>query len=103
MKVVVNRTVCSSFSLSSAGFNRLFELKGSIGQIGEDSKPAEKSIFLFNLPRNDKDLVQVVEELGTAASGPNAELTVFKISDNANWSVSEVLGFESIRVNGDIL
>jgi hypothetical protein len=45
----------------------------------------------------------VVEELGTAAFGPKAELTVFKIPDNASWSVSEVLGFESIRVNGDIL
>ena len=103
MKVVVNRTVGSSFCLSSAGFNRLFELKGSVGQVGEDSNPAEKSIFLFSLSRNDKDLVQVVEELGTAASGPNAELTVFKIPDNASWSVSEVLGFESISVNGDIL
>lgn len=103
MKVVVNRSVGSSFSLSSAGFNRLFELKGSIGQNREDSTPTEKSIFLFNLSRNDKDLVQVVEELGAAACGSNAELMVFKIPDNASWSVSEVLGFESIRVNGDIL
>jgi len=103
MKVVVNRSVGSSFYLSSAGFNRLFELKGSIGQIGADSKPTEKRIFLFSLPRNDKDLVQVIEELGTAASGPKAELTVFKLPDNASWSVSEVLGFESIIVNGDIL
>ena len=47
MKVVVNRSVGSSFSLSSAGFNRLFELKGSIGQIREDFKTGRKVHFSF--------------------------------------------------------
>ena len=100
MKVVINRSVGSRFSLSSAGFNRLVELKG---RIGDEKRPLEKSNFLYNLPRNDKDLVQVVEELGMAASAHDAELTVVEIPDNANWSVSDVVGFEYVKVNGNIL
>jgi|SRR3989304_6502256 len=103
MKVVLNRSVGSRFSMSSAGFNRLIELKGSIGQIEGYERPAEKSNLLYSLPRNDKDLVQVVEELGLAASDQDTELTVIEIPDNANWSISDVVGYEYIKVNGNIL
>ncbi len=103
MKVVLNRSVGSRFSMSSAGFNRLIELKGSIGQIEGDERPSEKSNLLYSLPRNDKHLVQVVEELGLAASDQNTELTVIEIPDNANWSISDVVGYEYIKVNGNIL
>ena len=103
MKVVVNRSVGSRFFMSSAGFNRLFELKGSIGQIGDDERLSERSNFLYNLPRNDKDLIQVIEELGLVASAQDAQLTIIEIPDNANWSISEVVGYEYIKVNGKIL
>jgi hypothetical protein len=103
MKVVLNRSVGSRFSMSSVGFSRLIELKGSIGQIGDDGKPTEKSTLLYNLPRNDKDLVQVVEELGLAASDQNAELIVIEIPNNVDWSISDVVGYEYIEVNGNIL
>jgi hypothetical protein len=98
MKVVVNRAVGSCFSLSSAGLKRLFELKGTVGSIGD-----EKSNWLRSLPRNDKDLVQVVEELGSAASNENAEIIVIQIPDNANWSISDVVGYEYIKMDGQIL
>ncbi len=102
MKVVINRSVGSRFSMSSIGFNRLVELKGLIGKIGDDGRPLEKYNFLYNLPRNDKDLVQVVEELGMAASDDNVELTVVEIPDNAKWSISDVVGYEYIKVNPPI-
>ena len=103
MKVVVNRAVGSCFSVSSAGLNRLFELKGAVGPIGDDGSLSEKSDWLHSLPRNDKDLVQVVEELGSAASNENAEIIVIKIPDNANWSISDVVGYEYIKIDGQIL
>jgi hypothetical protein len=68
MKVVLNSSVGSRFFMSSVGFNRLIELKGSIGQFGDDGRSSKKSNLLYSLPRDDKDLVQVIEELGLAAS-----------------------------------
>ena len=103
MKVVVNRAVGSCFSVSTAGLNWLFELKGAVGPIGDDGGSPEKSNWLHSLPRNDKDLVQVVEELGSAASNENAEIIVIEIPDNANWSISDVVGYEYIKVDGQIL
>ncbi len=103
MKVVVNRAVGSCFSVSSAGLTRLFELKGAIRPIGDDGKPTEKSNCLYSIPRNDKDLVQVVEELGSAASDQNAEIIIVEIPDDANWSISDVVGYEYIKVDGQIL
>ena len=103
MKVIVNRAVGSCFSVSSAGLKRLFELKGAVGPIGDDGSSSKKSDWLHSLPRNDKDLVQVVEELGSAASNKNAEIIVIEIPDNANWSISDVVGYEYIKVDGQIL
>jgi len=44
----------------------------------------------------------VVEELGMAASADDAELTVVEIPDTAKWSISDVVGFEYVKVNGNI-
>jgi len=103
MKVVVNRAVGSRFSVSSAGLKRLFELKGIVAPIGDDGSSPEKLDWLHSLSRNDKDLVQVVEELGSAASNENAEIIVIEIPDNANWSISDVVGYEYVKVDGQVL
>ena len=103
MKIVVNRAVGSCFSLSSAGMNRLFELKGGIAEIGDADTASDPPIWLYRLRRNDKDLVQVVEELGSAAADKNVELTIIEIADDANWSISDAVGFEYIKVDGQIL
>ena len=100
MKVVINRSVGARFSMSAEGFNRLVELKS---RVGDDNTPFEQSNFLYNLPRNDRDLVRVVEELGMAASADDAELTVVEIPDTAEWSISDVVGFEYVKVNGNVL
>lgn len=103
MKVVVNQSVGPCFSMSSAGLARLIGLKGSLAQIPTEGRSLEKFNPLYDLPRNDKEFVQVVEELGLSASGENTELVVIEIPDNANWSISDVVGFEYIKVNGEII
>jgi hypothetical protein len=103
MKVVVNRAVGSCFALSSAGLSRLYELKGAIGQVRDAARSPEQSNWLYELPRNDKDLIQVVEELGSAAFGQNAELAIIEIPNNANWKISEAVGYEYIKIDDQIL
>jgi len=101
MKVVLNRSVGARISISVAGINRLVELKGPVGLIGKEGRPSERSNLFYSLPRNDKDLVQVVEELGMAASEYDAELTVVEIPDNASWSISDIVGYEFVNIGGE--
>lgn len=46
------------------------------------------------LRRNDSRLVDVVETLGQAASGPNAELVVICIPDGVDWGIADYDGDE---------
>ena len=48
-----------------------------------------------DIPRNDLDLVRVVETLGPeAAGGPGAELKVVEIPNDVDWEVVEHDGLE---------
>ena len=46
--------------------------------------------------RNHPMVVRVVEELGSAANGRCAELTVVEIPDDVNWEISEYDGMERV-------
>ena len=48
------------------------------------------------LPRNDTDLVAVVEELGNSASGRHATLAIVDIPDGIEWHIEEYDGTEHI-------
>ena len=50
-----------------------------------------------DIPRNDPDLVRVVEELGDAANGAFAELNVIEIPDGVNWVIAEYDGMERVE------
>ncbi len=44
--------------------------------------------FDYSVPRNDKDLIEVIEELGSkAASAEYAELHVVEIPDDVDWVI----------------
>jgi hypothetical protein len=47
-----------------------------------------------DIERNDPVLVQVVEELGDAASGKYSHLTVVEIPDDVKWEIEEYDGKE---------
>lgn len=109
MKVVLNRDVASCFRLSQTAIDRLSALKGgsvpagviaSAGRGGPAHDAGASDLML--LERNDPHLVQVVEELGAAAAGPNAELVVIEIPDGIPWKVSEVSGYEFVSANGKV-
>ena len=44
--------------------------------------------FDYEVPRNDKDLIEVIEELGSeAASAEHAELHIVEIPDGVDWVI----------------
>ena len=56
---------------------------------------ADDSSFSSDSNRGDKDLVAVVEKLGSEASGPYASLKVVDIPDGAEWEISDYDGVET--------
>ncbi len=102
MKVVLNRAVGSCFSLSPAAITKLSMLKGrDLGQrdlthTSESGRPD----WVLNLERSDSDLVGLVEGLGSAASGPDAELMIVEIPEGCSWKINDVVGYEFVVVNG---
>lgn len=91
MKIVKNACY-GGFGLSVAALNRLAEITGkSFNQCKEDYEWGGYEI------RATPELVQVVEELGKAASGSCANLVVVEIPDDVEWDIEEYDGWETIE------
>lgn len=64
----------------------------------KDSGIIEDHIFHFDeVPRNDSDLVAVVEELGEDACDRFAELKIVEIPDDVEWEIDNYDGIETIH------
>lgn len=90
-KVVVNRCY-GGFGLSELAVKMLAIRKG---ENYEDNDQAKETLEYF-LPRDDADLVAVVEELGDRANGNYAELKVLSVPDGVEWFVEEYDGMEHV-------
>ena len=90
-KIVVNRCY-GGFGLSDLAVKMLAIRKG---QDYEDNDQAKATLEYF-LPRDDADLVAVVEELGDRANGNYAELKVLSVPDGVEWFVEEYDGMEHV-------
>ena len=80
MKVVINKCY-GGFELSKLAQERFAELTG-------------QHLPDFEIERDDPALVQVVEELGKAASGNFAQLKVVTLPDGTEWEIQEYDGVE---------
>jgi len=85
MKVVKN-SCYGGFSLSEEAYNYL-------------DLPWDGYGYDFNNHRDNPKLVEVVETLGTKASGTCANLVIVEIPDDVEWFIDEDDGWETIREN----
>lgn len=110
MKVVVNRAVGASFCLSRKAPERLCHIKNF--NFGSEKIDRVASLFALSqgkihtwspsLARNDSDLIQIVEELGKDAAGPNFELVIVDIPNDSPWRVSDVVGYGYVVADGRV-
>ena len=102
MKIVINRQY-GGFGLSREAFLRLRELgceaainEPDLGEFWDDGSGPRTTdnSFMGDIDRNDPMLVQVVEELGSAADGWASSLKVIEIPDDVEWKIGEYDGME---------
>ncbi len=88
-EIVVNDRV-GGFSLSRAALLRLREMgnKKAIEE-RESDVPSERDHNLWDIPRDDKNLVAVVKELGKKANGRSTELKIVEIPDDVDWEIED--------------
>jgi hypothetical protein len=84
-KVVIN-TRFGGFSLSNEARSMYRDRKGL----------ADADFSMYEIPRDDADLVAVVEQLGKKADGDYARLKVVEIPADVKWQIEEYDGSEHI-------
>ena len=82
-KVVVNKCF-GGFGLTDMAMERYKELGGT-------------HECYYDIPRDDKILVQVVAELGPKADNSFSKLEVVEIPDDVNFVITEYDGFEKVE------
>lgn len=123
MKVVIN--VCfGGFGLSDKAFELWLKLKGikwvekrcdtyytipieeyekksaeSLKKHGDYRDINDKGYVLidYDIPRDDPDLIKIVEELKDEANGFCAQLKVVEIPDGIEWEIDEYDGNETVE------
>ena len=106
MKKIVINSDYGGFGLSDAAMERYGELKGlsfvrqgsaniwSGADFYVDVVSDETYFSSREIERDDKALVQVVEELGEDVNGFAAKLKVVEIPDDVDWQIDEYDGSE---------
>lgn len=110
-KIVINRCH-GGFGLSHEAMLRICELKqmsvffhkengfhyyySAPYEHLSDTEKDEIYISEYSYARDDKELVQAVEELGSMASSKYADLEIIEIPDDVEWQIEEYDGYEHI-------
>lgn len=106
MKVVINQDF-GGFGLSDEAIRAYAKKKGITLVEKKDSQFGHTNFYegeisdnnFFwdrDIPREDEDLVEIVETLGAAASGRFSSLKVIEIPEDVNWYIEEYDGREHI-------
>jgi hypothetical protein len=106
MKIVINRDF-GGFGLSDEAIREYAKKKGltlveeKCGEFGFTNfymnEISENTLFWeSDIERNDADLVEVVERLGSAADGKFSSLKVVEIPEGVEWQIMEYDGREHV-------
>ena len=105
MKIVINRCF-GGFGLSDqaiqrygelAGLNLISEEGGLFGLTWYLNSVDDKNYFsVYDIPRDDPNLIQVVEEMDELSWGPYSELAIIEIPDDVTWTIEGYDGNEHI-------
>jgi len=110
-KIVIN-TCFGGFGLSDKAFSKYLKLKNfkfkkveeKVGErtivtlFRDLSKGYAEDAFFseYDIPRDDSELVKVVEELGKKANGEYANLKIVEIPNDVLWYIHEYDGREHV-------
>ena len=107
MKIAINNCH-SGFGVSHKAFLKLREMgnkhalkEADIGEYYPDGTGPRKPFgnfenFGLDIPRNDLDLIHVIESMGIEANGSLSQLKIIEIPDDVEWQIEEYDGFEWI-------
>ncbi|GAG08563.1 unnamed protein product [marine sediment metagenome] len=109
MKVVIN-SCYGGFSISRKAFLKLREMgnkhalkETDYGELYKDGSGPRRTwgmerggSFLRDIPRDDKDLIKIIEEMGDEANGGVASLTIVEVPDDVEWEIDEYDGYEHV-------
>ncbi len=97
----------SQFFLSRKAFHRLRELGNAVavaetdyGERYDGGLGSKRDVlgdaFCRIIPRNDTDLLTVIDEMGQEAAGTGCKLGIAEVPDDVDWEVVADDGFEWI-------
>jgi len=105
INIVINEDY-GGFGLSDEAIERLFFLKGwhavkedrdsGITIFYKDSIDESNYFDVYELERDDKELVQVIREFGEKANSKYSSLKIVSIPDDVKWHISEYDGREHV-------
>jgi hypothetical protein len=110
LKLVISKSY-GGFGLSRKALHVLREMKNvyalketDIGEKYADSDHIRETVysganhdsFVDDIPRDDPDLIKIVEELGSECNTRFSNLVVIEIPDGVEWEIEEYDGNECI-------
>jgi hypothetical protein len=97
MKLVINRCY-GGFDISPAALRRGQELsQEACWQEATISSALGRQHVCISVLRDNKTLIQVVEELGDKANGSYGKLKIVEIPDGIEWEIHDYDGMETIH------
>ena len=98
MKVVINDCY-GGFSLSKMATESYAARKGITLGKWNQTWGFFIDFSCHELNRDDKDLVEIVESLGSLANGSCANLKIIEVPDDVEWHIAEYDGMEYVAEN----